>query len=371
MIQIEKILFLLHFPPPVHGSSMVGKTINTSRLINENFDCRYINLLASKSIDETGKITTRKLFDFAIIWWKLLVELIRKKPQLCYFALTVTGAAFYKDVLLVLLLRIAGIKRVYHLHNKGVKKHQSNRINKWLYRFVFRNADVILLSKLLYQDIENFVPESRIHICPNGIEDMATKTDIDKKEINGTTKLLFLSNLIESKGVFVLLEACALLKEKGLLFECDFIGGEADITETSFNEKLKQLNLDKQVHYAGKKYNEEKKKAFEQADIFVFPTYYHNETFGLVNIEAMSFSLPIVSTFEGGIPDIIEDGVTGFLVPQRNAEALAEKLEVLIKNPTLCKTMGKAGREKFEKKFTLSVFEKKITKILVQVSKKK
>jgi glycosyltransferase involved in cell wall biosynthesis len=202
---------------------------------------------------------------------------------------------------------------MYHYTKRSKKNINLIGLNNWLYRFVFRNADVILLSKLLYQDIENFVPESRIHICPNGIEDMATKTDIDKKEINGTTKLLFLSNLIESKGVFVLLEACALLKEKGLLFECDFIGGEADITETSFNEKLKQLNLDKQVHYIGKKYNEEKKKAFEEADIFVFPTYYSNECFPLVLLEAISHSLPVVSTLEGGIPDIIEDGVKWIL----------------------------------------------------------
>jgi glycosyltransferase involved in cell wall biosynthesis len=83
----------------------------------------------------------------------------------------------------------------------------------------------------------------------------------------------------------------------------------------------------------------------------------------------MQFSLPVISTLEGGIPDIVEDGVTGFLVPQKNAEVLAEKLEILIKNPVLRNKMGTEGRTKFENKFTLSVFENRLKEILNTILK--
>ena len=60
----------------------------------------------------------------------------------------------------------------------------------------------------------------------------------------------------------------------------------------------------------------------------------------------MQFSLPVVSTFEGGIPDIVENGKTGFLVKQEDVEALAEKLEILINNPRLREQMGQHGRKR-------------------------
>lgn len=115
-------------------------------------------------------------------------------------------------------------------------------------------------------------------------------------------------------------------------------------------------------YFHGKKYNEDKKIFFENADIFIFPTL--NEAFGLVLLEAMQHHLPCVSTTEGGIPGIIDEGKTGFLVPKHDAETLANKIEFLLTDSALRKRMGEAGREKFEKEFTLEVFEKRMAEIL-------
>lgn len=116
------------------------------------------------------------------------------------------------------------------------------------------------------------------------------------------------------------------------------------------------------AYFHGKKYNEDKKAFFENADIFIFPTL--NEAFGLVLLEAMQHHLPCVSTTEGGIPGIIDDGKTGFLVPKHDAENLADKIEFLLTDSALRQRMGEAGREKFEKEFTLEVFEKRMAEIL-------
>src|ERR1035437_4542302 len=99
----NNILFILHFPPPVHGSSMIGQSIKNSKIINDTFDCRYINLLVSRTINETGKPSSLKVMRFMRVWFKVLAEIIKKKPDVCYLALTAKGAAFYKDVLLVAL----------------------------------------------------------------------------------------------------------------------------------------------------------------------------------------------------------------------------------------------------------------------------
>jgi len=363
----RNILFLLHLPPPIHGSSIVGLSIKESVTINKAFECRYFNLLASKNVSETGKVSIRKTIEFVTTFTKVFFSLIRKRPQLCYLALTSSGKAFYKDLLLVALLKLFRIKRVYHLHNKGVCLHQNKFFNRVCYRFVFMDAEVILLSKYLYFDIRKFVPKLKVHICPNGILDGQSETPNNKCE-QTPVNILFLSNLIESKGVHVLLEACILLKKKEITFECVFVGGEGDITATQFKVLINQLELDNQVSYQGKKFGEEKKKFFSNADIFVLPTY--EDCFPLVLLEASSYSLPLLSTFEGGIPDIVDDGITGFLIPQRNAEALTEKLEQLIKNPSLRKQMGAAGRKKYENEFRLEIFEKRLSEILHKVIEK-
>ncbi|MDP3914551.1 MAG: glycosyltransferase family 4 protein, partial [Bacteroidota bacterium] len=123
-----------------------------------------------------------------------------------------------------------------------------------------------------------------------------------------------------------------------------------------------------QVYYEGRKLGSEKEFAFKNADIFAFPTY--EDCFPLVLLEAMSFSKPAVTTFEGGIQDIVEDGITGFLVTQKNAEALSDKLEILIKNTELRRQMGKSGRRKYKEEFTLNIFENEMADILQQVIKK-
>ena len=73
----NKFLFLLHIPPPVHGSSMVGLSIVKSKAINENFNCRFVNILASKNIKGTGSVTVFKVFGAILLFLKILGQIGR------------------------------------------------------------------------------------------------------------------------------------------------------------------------------------------------------------------------------------------------------------------------------------------------------
>jgi glycosyltransferase involved in cell wall biosynthesis len=362
----SRILFILHIPPPIHGAAMVGKYIKESKIINHTFDTRYINLGTSVSLNELGNGYVKKIFRYLFILWQTFKQLIQFRPDLCYLTPTSQGIGFYKDVPFLLLVRLFHIKAVYHYHNKGISSRQNIWFDNYLYQMVFKKSKVILLSKYLYSDIQKYVSSDSVYYCANGIPEIDLFPLIPKVN-NKVVNILFLSNLIESKGVFILLEACKLLKERQIPFNCIFVGGEGDVTQQQFENKTKQLGLVNCVKYMGKKYGKDKEEIFLSADIFAFPTYYYNETFGLVNLEAMQFSLPIVSTFEGGIPDVVEDGKTGFLVHQKDIKALSEKLEILIANKDLRIKMGIAGQTKFEKEFTLKRFENRINDILNKI----
>ena len=358
-----KLLCILHFPPPVHGSAMVGDFIRRSEVINESFDTRYINLGTSATVDDIGKSSGSKIFKYINIVWQTVVHMTVFRPDKVYVALTVKGIGFYKDAFLIILAKMLGGNMVYHLHNKGVSARQDKPFDNWLYKRVFNNAEVILLSEYLYPDIKKYVSHSEVYICPNGIPEQITSTDLqDRKRGDEPVQLLFLSNLIESKGVFVLLEACDILKKKEVSFKCVLVGGEGDITIEKLNTRISELGLSENVLYLGKKYNEEKKAIFLESDVFVLPSW--NDCFPLVLLEAMQAGLPIISTSEGGIPDIVLDTETGYIVPQKNATALADRLEILITDPQNRKVMGKKGREHYESNFTIEVFEYKLKEIL-------
>lgn len=363
--RIPRILFIGTLPPPVHGSAVVSQQIKNSKVINEAFRCDWVNLSTSRRMEEIGKTTFAKPFRLLIELIRELWLLITRRYALCYLAVTCHGSGFLKDSPFILLCKLFRKKIIIHQHNKGMAKDVEKWPFRWLLPLCYNNAKVILLSWHLYPDIERIVKKEDVFICPNGIK-VQVFTSSKDKGINNVPRLLFLSNLIESKGVLILLDALKILKERGNLFICEFVGGETkEIDDKRFNEEVEKRGIKEIAFYLGEKYGEEKEKVLSISDIFVFPTFYDNECFPLVLLEAMAHSLPCVTTDEGGIPDIIENGVNGFICARQDAQALADGIEKLIKEKELRCRMGKAGKEKLERYFTENVFEKRMKSCLM------
>jgi glycosyltransferase involved in cell wall biosynthesis len=362
----SKILFILHLPPPVHGSAVVGQYIKDSKVVDNAFDTRFINLSTSLTIDEIGKKPIRKIIRYFKILSKVIVSLIFYNPKVVYISITSKGPGFYKDFPVALFAKLFRKKLVLHYHNKGVSNYQHRLLDNWLYKILFKNSKIILLSENLYKDISKYVLKENVFICPNGIPVPNGAEEVLPKN-NKVPRLLFLSNLIESKGVYVLLEALKLLKDKKVQFHCNFVGGEGDISTKQLGERISNLNLNEHVTYLGKKYADCKYDILKSSYCLIFPTFYHNECFPLVLLEAMMFKLPVISTDEGGISDIVKDGETGFIVEKQKPKQLAEKIKWFIENPEKAILVGKKGQEMFFKHYKLEVFEKRMTHILNQI----
>ncbi len=365
-----KILFILHRPPPVHGAALLGQFIYDSKTINTNFETKYIELGTTKSFKERKKVNLRKILHFFKLITNCFITNLKFKPAIIYLTLTSNGMGFYKDALIVLALKLSGAKLVYHMHNKGVQRNQHKFLANILYKLVFRNTYVVHGSKWLYPDIKKYVHETKVYYCFNGVPGI--KYPLNKKTTEGSVppvQILYLSNLIESKGVYTLLDACNILNTNNIDFRCTYVGSEGDISSEELQRKIDQYKLTEKVHYAGRKYDREKHDALDSVDIFAFPTHYPNEVFPLVLLEAMQYSLPTVSTPEGGVRDIIDDAKTGFILPQRDANAMAEKLELLINDSSLRQQMGKAGRQKYEQCFTVETYENRISTLIERILK--
>ncbi len=358
-----KVLFIMHFPPPVHGASMIGEYIRKSQFINSSFDTKYINLGTSVSVDEIGKGGLVKLIRYVRLIFNVIWSLVNFRPKLVYLTLTASGPGFYKDALVSLIVKAIGFKVIYHFHNKGIKENSDSWLNDLLYKLLFRKSAVILLSKNLFKDVEKYVNRKQVYICPNGIP----KIEFSCSENKVTREILFLSNLIKSKGILVLLNACQILKERNVDFHCSLVGGEGDLSENDLRNVIKGKGLENNVEYLGKQYGQDKNEIYKKASVFVFPTFYPKECFPLVLLEAMQFSLPIVTTSEGGIEAIVEDGRNGFIIPKKDPISLADKLQLLLEHADLAKEMGGEGKIRFNENFTFQNFETRILFILQNV----
>ena len=366
MNQKPRILFILHLPLPLHGASQMGQYIHDSKVVNNTFECRYINLALARGIEDVGAFKFHKLNTYLKLIRNIRKEVKTFKPDVVYITPNSKGGAFYKEFVIVEMLKRMGCKVVAHFHNQGVRDWQKHWYKDLLYKAYFHNMKVILLAEALYADVCRYVDRKDVFICHNGIPDKYKKSVI-KKHTDDTPHILFLSNLIISKGVLILLDALRLLNKRGIAFVCDIVGGEtAEISKERLSQEIDHRNLSNMVVYHGSKYGEEKNSFFRNADVFAFPTYYDYECFPLVLLEAMSFGLPCISTNEGGIPDIIEDGVTGFIVPKQQTLPLADSLERLISDKSKCREMGTSGRQKYEQEFTKDIFENSMVNILMQ-----
>lgn len=358
MIHRPRILFIMHMPPPIHGASMVGQYIHDSNYVNSLFECTYLNPTTAKNLEDVNKFRFAKLLDVFHLIRQIKTEVQDRHPNLIYFTANASGMAFLKDCLIMHVLKQRKCKIVVHYHNKGVANHQDQFIYNLLYKHFFNGIRVIQLSEYLYPDIKKYVEKKNVYFCPNGIPDSSITTNTKESLDNKTLNILYLSNMMVDKGVWTLVDACRIMHEKGVDFKCHFVGGWKDISEAEFHKRIVQYELSERVFAYGAKYGEDKDFFWKQADVFVFPTLY--ECFGLVLLEAMQHSVPCISTYEGAIPSIIDNGETGKLFPAGDSTALAEILTNFAKQDrNITNTMGETGRKKFERNYTLHAFEKK------------
>lgn len=196
------------------------------------------------------------------------------------------------------------------------------------------------------------LPANRIRCLYNGIDLAQFDGGRDDRD---EPVILAVGRLVEKKGFDVLVRACALLRDQGVAFHCDIAGKGPQ--EAALRALIGELGLADRVQLAGPKPQDEIVAAYRQAAVFALPCVIgadgNRDGLPTVLLEAMAMRLPVVSTDLTGVPEIVDDGLTGLLVPQNDAPALAAALARLLANPDLRARMGQAARAKVAREFDL------------------
>ena len=167
--------------------------------------------------------------------------------------------------------------------------------------------------------------------------------------------IVAIGRLIVKKGFTDLIRACALLAEGGKSFRCEIFGDGP--LEKDLRAQIKNLNLQERVELLGPKPQHELRARLSDANLFVLPSVPEAEG-GMDNLptvimEAMATALPVVSTTIGGIPEMVVENETGFLVQQEDAVALAGAIERVTNDRSLAQKLGQAGYERAQRLFSI------------------
>lgn len=188
------------------------------------------------------------------------------------------------------------------------------------------------------------IPRNKISVIPNGINPEKFEKRRNFVEKNEKLKILCVARFDKNKNYESLVYALSKLKNSNIDFEAYFIGS---ISDSEYSEKVLRLikmnNLEKCIRIGVSIDDPALIDCYLSCDIFVLPSTM--ETFPLVILEAMYAGLPVVATSVGGIPDIVKDGVNGFLIPPNNSQELYEKCLQLLRDDDLRSQIRNRNKE--------------------------
>jgi colanic acid/amylovoran biosynthesis glycosyltransferase len=167
--------------------------------------------------------------------------------------------------------------------------------------------------------------------------------------------IVFVGDLIECKGAQYLIEGCQLLRERGRAFQCLIIG-EGPLHKL-LEKQIASLGLTSSVSLLGRLDHPEVIRIVQTASCFVLPCIVDSrgqrDGIPVAIMEAMACEIPVISTPIAGIPELIDGGINGKLVPEKDPNALARAIEQLWTDPSLAERLGKKGRQKVIEAFNI------------------
>jgi colanic acid/amylovoran biosynthesis glycosyltransferase len=256
----------------------------------------------------------------------------------------------------VLFLKQIGVLKGRLLTSfRGHDATQQRFTNSGMYRELFEAGDLFLpvSSDLGERLMAMGCDRDKVRVLHSGIDRVKFAFKARSRTTNEPTRVLSIARFVEMKGLEYGLRAVAQLIESGHAVTYTIIGNGT--LRRDLESLTETLGIGENVRFLGWKNHEAVIDTMRVSHILLAPsvTPERGETEGIPNVvkEAMATGMPVVSTIHGGIPELVEDGVSGFLVAERDVDGLANRLAYLIKNPNVWPKMGEAGRARIEAEF--------------------
>ncbi|NOZ05850.1 MAG: glycosyltransferase family 4 protein [Chloroflexi bacterium] len=287
--------------------------------------------------------------------WALLRG--REAPDIVHLHAS-AGPSFYRKAILAAMARHFHKRVVFQIHSGrfvAFYRHGSAALQRLITDTLDRSAAVVVLARVWQEQIGRLTSNRHVVVLPNPVDcDVFAGTGA----VRQTGTLLFMGDLAAHKGVFDLLDAVPLIAAQHAgtrLVLC----GRGD--RRAVWNHAHALGMADRIVCPGYVTGREKVARFQEATLYVHPAHY--EALGVSLLEALAAGRPVVATAVGGIPEVVESGGNGLLVPPGNAEALAGAILRLLDDPELCGQMAHRNRLRARAEFDLPLVVEQLAEL--------
>lgn len=342
------ILLIGPLPPPVGGQSVLIKSIIECA---PDFGIKY------SCLDNSHQLTGFSRFKFSFkLLRKLLVLLAADKSIRIVHIHTSAGWPMFEKLLYGLLSKAFRKKVIFQIHGGVFRKFwdQSNSLLRVIICNLFKIPDLFLILSESWLGFykEHFGNEIPVRVLSNAVN-IYPPGRLGRRD-DGMVNLLYVGKVSKEKGVLDLISSIRFLPlEIRANINVNIVGAVSNELREYCEDLSKSYGFFK-VFFSGELTGKKKWDQFANSDIFVMPS--QSEDYPLVILEAMGSGLPVVATDVGCVVEIVREGITGFIVPPSNPQALAYKISSLASNYELRRFFSENSREEFQRRFNFRVY---------------
>lgn len=366
----DKILLVGPFPPTVGGITVCMENIQnsdlkkkfqfiqftttrpTKNLVKNVYDYSLFFHVGLKYLTASMLVTCQHIMIFPFV-------ILHEKPKIIHVH-TPDYLPFWESSIYVFVSRLLRKKVLLHIHATNFDKFFSdgNNVTKLLITKILASVDnVIVLSRRRKTFFSAIAPTAKLAVIPNTVRLRNNIKQCQSSQI----KVLFIGGTeAKRKGVYDLIKAIPLVASSRDIEKPNFlIVGKCDTEKLMFI--CNTTKIGDFVTFLGFINNEEKNKLLASADIYVLPSY--SEELPIAILEAMAAGLPIISTPVGSIPEIVQQGVNGYLIKPGDYKDLASRIIELAGNPEMRMKMGQINCKKIHNEYSESAVFGELEKI--------
>lgn len=261
-----------------------------------------------------------------------------------------SGRSFYRKLLFLAMCKALRLRTVVHSHSGTFPEFRNgSRLNALLVRWFLDGADACIALSGSWRDVlAGFARHPRIHVVHNAVDPSAFAPARAGRAGGGEGDrvVLTMGRLSAPKGTYDLLEAIPLIVEA--VPQARFVlAGDGAVDDV--RRRADRMGLAGIVRTPGWVPREARLRQISACDVFALPSRYEGMPMSI--LEAMAMGKPIVSTRVGAIPEVVQDGVNGYLVAPGDVRAFAERVALLLRDAALCEELGRRARQTVEESF--------------------
>jgi glycosyltransferase involved in cell wall biosynthesis len=302
-----------------------------------------------------GRLGT--FFRLAISPFSLSQQLLRSHARIVHINTSMDAKAYWRDLTYLAVCKLLRRKVVYQVHGGALPAEFSarSRVLRGLLRRTLYAADaVVVLASIELRAYSQFAPGARVIHIANAVVTHAVNSNGKSREVSERPlEVVYVGRLAVSKGILETVQAVEILRNRGIAVHLRIAGSGP--ARPQIESAITSANLGDRVSLVGEIFGERKSALWHQADVLALPSYCEGLPYAL--LESMACGVVPVTSPVGGIPDVVEDQVHGFLVPNRDPQAVADALARLAGDRSLLRRLAQAAHRRIAEAYSVPQLE--------------